>query len=68
MIVKVWRKLPEKNAFEDKKKKPGLKFNLRLALIGLRTTGPRVHRTGIHEFFLLEMGGWKIKGVHKQGF
>ena len=28
------------DAFELKEKKPGLKFNLRLALIGLRTTGP----------------------------
>ena len=28
------------NAFEQKKKKPGLKFNPALALIGLRTTGP----------------------------
>jgi len=28
------------NAFEQKKKKPGIKFNPRLALIGLRTTGP----------------------------
>ena len=32
------------NAFEQKKKKPGSKFNLRLALIGLRTTGPRIKR------------------------
>ena len=29
-----------KNAFEQKEKKPGLKFNPGLALIGLRTTGP----------------------------
>ena len=28
------------NAFEQKKKKPGLKFNPGLALIGLRATGP----------------------------
>ena len=28
------------NAFEQKKKKPGLKFNPGLELIGLRTTGP----------------------------
>ena len=28
------------NAFEQKKKKPRLKFNPGLALIGLRTTGP----------------------------
>ena len=30
------------NTFEQKKKKPGLKFNPVLALIGLQTTGPRV--------------------------
>ena len=29
------------NAFGEKKKKPGLKFNPGLVLIGLRTTGPR---------------------------
>ena len=29
------------NAFEQKKKKPGLTFSPELALIGLRTTGPR---------------------------
>ena len=29
------------NSFEQKKKKPGLKFNPGLALIGLRITGPR---------------------------
>ena len=29
------------SAFDSKKKKPGLKFNLRLALTGVRTTGPR---------------------------
>ena len=29
------------NAFDKKKKNPGLKFNPRLALTGVRTTGPR---------------------------
>ena len=29
------------NAFEQKKKKPGLKFSPELALIGFQTTGPR---------------------------
>ena len=29
------------NAFEQKKKKPGLIFSPELALIGFRTTGPR---------------------------
>ena len=33
--------LPE-NAFEEKKKTPGLRFNPGLPLIGLRTTGPRI--------------------------
>ena len=33
------RKLCEKNDFEKKKKKPGLKFNPGLALIGFRTAG-----------------------------
>ena len=34
-------KLIRENAFEQKKKKLGLKFNPVLALIGLRTTGSR---------------------------
>ena len=33
-------KIIRENAFEQKKKKPGLKFNPGLLLIGLRTTGP----------------------------
>ena len=33
-------KIIQENAFEHKEKKPGLKFNPGLALIGLRTTGP----------------------------
>ena len=32
-------KIIRENAFEQKKKKPGLKFNFGLALIGLQTTG-----------------------------
>ena len=32
-------KIVGENAFEQKKKKPRSKFNARLALIGLRTTG-----------------------------
>ena len=32
--------ITRENTFEQKKKKPGLKFNPGLALIGLRTTGP----------------------------
>ena len=33
------------NSFEQNKKKPGLKFNPGLALIGLRTTGPSSGKT-----------------------
>ena len=33
-------KITQENAFEQKKKKPQLKFNPRLALISLQTTGP----------------------------
>ena len=29
-----------RNAFDEKKKRPGFKFNSGLALIGLRTSGP----------------------------
>ena len=32
-------KIIRESAFDEKKKKPGLKFNPRLALTGLRTTG-----------------------------
>ena len=38
--VKRIEKIIRENAFEQKKKKPRLKFNPGLALIGLRTTGP----------------------------
>ena len=33
-------KIVRENAFDEKKKRPGLKFNPGLALIGLRTPGP----------------------------
>ena len=36
------REIIRENAFEQKKKKPGLKFNPGLVVIGLRTTVPRV--------------------------
>ena len=35
-------KIIRENASEKKEKKPGLKFNLGLALLGLRTTGSRI--------------------------
>ena len=35
-----YSKKNRENAFDEKKKRPGLKFNPGLALIGLRTTGP----------------------------
>ena len=34
-------KIIRESAFDEKKKKPGLKFNPRLALTGLGTTGAR---------------------------
>ena len=34
-------KIIRENTFQQKKKKPGLKFKPGLVLIGLRTTGPR---------------------------
>ena len=33
------KEIIRESAFDSKKKKPGLKFNLRLALTGVRTTG-----------------------------
>ena len=39
--LKRTEKIIPENSFEQKKKKPGLKFKPGLALIGLRTTGPR---------------------------
>ena len=36
------REIVRENAFNEKKKRPGLKFNPGLALIGLRKTGPWV--------------------------
>ena len=33
-------KIIQESVFDKKKKKPGLKFNPGLAVIGLRTTGP----------------------------
>ena len=33
-------KIVRENAFDEKKKRPGFKFNSGLALIGLRTSGP----------------------------
>lgn len=38
-LKRIEKIIPE-NAFEQKKKKPGLKFNPGLVRIGLRTTGP----------------------------
>ena len=40
------RKIIQENACDQKKKKPRLKFNPRLALIGLETTGPRCSKSG----------------------
>ena len=40
MLVKLTEKIIRENAFEQKKKKPGLNLTLGYELIGLRTTGP----------------------------
>ena len=42
VALKRIQKIIRENAFELKKEKSGLKFNPGLALIGLRTTGPRI--------------------------
>ena len=43
MILEEQRKLSVKMlSIKEEVKKPGLKFNLKLALIDLRTTGPRL--------------------------
>ena len=39
--LKTIKKIIRESAFDSKKKKPELKFNLRLALTGVRMTGPR---------------------------
>ena len=39
-ILKRIEKIVQENPFDEKKKRPGLKFNPGLVLIGLRTTGP----------------------------
>ena len=38
--LKTLQKIVQENALDDEKKRPELKFNPGLALIGLRTTGP----------------------------
>ena len=45
-------KIVRENAFDEKKRRPGLKFNPGLALIGLRTTGPRIITKYSMESFL----------------
>ena len=45
--LKRMEKIVQENAFDEKKKRPGLKFNPGLALIGLRTTGPWIHASNI---------------------
>ena len=41
VTLKRIEKIVRENAFDEKKKIPGLKFNPGLTLIGLQTTGPR---------------------------
>ena len=54
------------NAFDQKKKKPGLGFNPGLELIGLRITGPGLFPADIHSFleFEQQFSGNKIYSVH----
>ena len=40
MLLKLTDKIIRENAFEQKKKKPGLSLTLGYELIGLQTTGP----------------------------
>ena len=40
VTLKRIEKIVQENAFDEKKKRPGLKFNPGMALIGLQTTGP----------------------------
>ena len=40
MLLKLTEKIIRENAFEQKKKKPGLSLTLGYELIGLQTTGP----------------------------
>ena len=60
------------NAFKQKKKKPGLKFNPGLALIGLWTTGPRILMCcigNIRNTFLYNLlSHWKPRRIIVLGF
>ena len=47
------REIIRETAFDNKKKKPRLKFNPRLALTGFRTTGP----WGIHKKDVFSVSG-----------
>ena len=53
-------KIIQENAFEQKEKKPRLKFNPGLALIGLRTTGPRLVSSVLLAQRASEVG-WEFK-------
>ena len=47
VTLKRIEKIVRENAFDEKKKRPGLKFNPGLTLIGLQTTGPRCSCVGV---------------------
>ena len=55
--LKKINKIIQENSFEQKKRKPRLKFNPGLALISLRTTGPSSLRPGTKGF---TCGKWII--------
>ena len=48
MLYGISEKIVRENAFEQKKRKPGLNLTLGQALIGLRTTGLRMLALGLN--------------------
>ena len=59
VTLKRIEKIVRENAFDERKKRPGLKFNPRLALIGLRTTGPWISTIKIVEKY--ETANWSLR-------
>ena len=57
------REIIRENAFEQKKKKPALKFNPGLALVGLWTTEPRDLRDGPLEKLWGAVGNFRASGI-----
>ena len=59
LALKRREKIVRENAFEQKKKKPGLKFNPGVALIDLRTSGPWISTIELVEKF--ETANWSLR-------